>query len=202
MGQEVQCEVRFEGRVSVGKAQLETEDLIVRGEARLRIPLREIQSVDAADGQLRVTWQKGTAVFILGERAEKWAHRIRNPKTRADKLDVKPGVQVSLCGIHDETFRAELQARAGHIAEGKPVKDSDLIFLSVESTKDLARLKPLESKLKRNGAIWMVYPKGRKDITENHVREAGLAAGLVDVKVARFSETHTALKFVIPLAKR
>jgi hypothetical protein len=56
--------------------------------------------------------------------------------------------------------------------------------------------------LKRNGAIRVVYPKGRKDITENDVRQAGLRAGLVDVKVARFSETHTALKFVIPVRRR
>jgi hypothetical protein len=34
------------------------------------------------------------------------------------------------------------------------------------------------------------------------VRTAGKAAGLVDVKVARFSETHTAEKFVVPVAKR
>jgi len=31
---------------------------------------------------------------------------------------------------------------------------------------------------------------------------AGKRAGLVDVKVARYSETHTAEKFVIPLARR
>jgi hypothetical protein len=31
---------------------------------------------------------------------------------------------------------------------------------------------------------------------------AGKLAGLVDVKVARFSDTHTAEKFVIPVARR
>ncbi|MFL6248779.1 MAG: hypothetical protein ACJ74H_22330 [Thermoanaerobaculia bacterium] len=31
---------------------------------------------------------------------------------------------------------------------------------------------------------------------------AGKAAGLVDVKVVRFSDTHTAEKFVIPLKSR
>lgn len=31
---------------------------------------------------------------------------------------------------------------------------------------------------------------------------AALAAGLVDVKVARFSATHSALKLVVPKARR
>jgi len=51
-------------------------------------------------------------------------------------------------------------------------------------------------------ALWIVYPKGPKDITENDVLAAGRKAGLKDVKVAGFSPTHTALKFVIPAARR
>jgi hypothetical protein len=47
-----------------------------------------------------------------------------------------------------------------------------------------------------------VWVKGRKELNENHVREAALDAGLVDVKVARFSETHSALKLVVPRARR
>lgn len=39
-------------------------------------------------------------------------------------------------------------------------------------------------------------------MTERDVMEAAKAAGLVDVKVARFSETHTAEKLVVPIAQR
>jgi hypothetical protein len=56
--------------------------------------------------------------------------------------------------------------------------------------------------LKPNGALWIVRPKGRPEISERAVMAAGKAAGLVDVKVVSFSATHTAEKFVIPLAKR
>jgi hypothetical protein len=202
MGQEAACKARFGGKVSAGKALFETDALIFRGEFRLSIPLKNIQSVEAADGLLRVTSPEGTAVFELGPQAEKWAHKIRNPRTLADKLDVKPGVRVSLCGVGDANFREQLKARTGDISEGKPAKESDLIFLQAEAVKHLAKLKPLESSLKRNGAIWVVYPKGKKDITEIGVLQAGKQAGLVDIKVARFSDTHTALKFVIPVARR
>ena len=51
------------------------------------------------------------------------------------------------------------------------------------------------------GALWIVYPKGRQEITELQVLDAGRAAGLVDVKVVSFSATHTALKFVRPKIK-
>lgn len=202
MGQEANCEVRFGGKVSAGKALLETDALIFRGDFRLSIALKSIQSVEAADGLLRVTSPEGTAVFMIGAKAEKWAEKIRNPRSLADKLGIKPGQRVSLCGVDDAAFREQLRARTSDVAEGKPAKNSDLIFFASATAKDLAKLKSLPASLKRNGAIWVVYPKGRQDITEAGVFQAGKQAGLVDVKVARFSATHTALKFVIPVAKR
>src|ERR1039458_4872214 len=55
MGQEANCEVRFGSKVSTGTALLETDDLIFRGDFRLSIPLKSIQSLEAADGVLRGT---------------------------------------------------------------------------------------------------------------------------------------------------
>jgi hypothetical protein len=40
------------------------------------------------------------------------------------------------------------------------------------------------------------------DLSEAAVMDAARDAGLVDVKVARFSDTHTAEKFVRPKASR
>ena len=53
-----------------------------------------------------------------------------------------------------------------------------------------------------DAALWIIYPKGIREITENDVIAAIRAAGLKDVKVASFSATHTALKAVIPVAQR
>jgi hypothetical protein len=50
--------------------------------------------------------------------------------------------------------------------------------------------------------LWIVYPKGQKEITENDVLTAGRKSGLKDVKVVGFSPTQTALKFVIPVKER
>src|SRR6266699_2791176 len=48
----------------------------------------------------------------------------------------------------------------------------------------------------------ILHPKGQKQINENDVLAAGRQTGLKDVKVVRFSPTHTALKFVVPLKLR
>jgi hypothetical protein len=53
-----------------------------------------------------------------------------------------------------------------------------------------------------DGAIGVVWPKGRPALKEDHVRSAAALAGLVDVKVAAFSATHSALKLVIPVKNR
>jgi len=77
-----------------------------------------------------------------------------------------------------------------------------MILFGAEQKKDLARLASLRKAIVRNGAIWVVYPKGRKDIREMDVIATGKAAGLVDAKMAGFSPTHTSLRFVIPFANR
>ena len=56
--------------------------------------------------------------------------------------------------------------------------------------------------LRRDGAIWVIYPKGRKDIREVDVIRAGVEAGYVDNKIVRFSDSHTAMRLVIPLSRR
>ncbi len=55
---------------------------------------------------------------------------------------------------------------------------------------------------KANGAVWVVFRKGRRDFNENGVQRLGLESGLVDVKVVRISDTHAAAKFVIRRAER
>ncbi|MFN7995677.1 MAG: hypothetical protein U0Q18_18855 [Bryobacteraceae bacterium] len=202
MGQEAACEVRFAGKTSAGKALLETDELIFRGDFRLVVPVNAIRSVTADSETLRISWPAGTADFHLGPVAAKWAHKIQNPRTLVDKLDIKPGMRISLIGMFDPALRAQVEKRADVASEGAPVKESDLIFHAAESIAGLPKFKKIEQYLKRNGGVWVVYPKGRKEITEAAVLEAGRQSGLVDTKVARFSETHTAIKFVIPLTRR
>jgi hypothetical protein len=79
---------------------------------------------------------------------------------------------------------------------------ADLIFLAAEGKGKLSHIRKLALQLKPDGALWVVYPRGVDKIREVDVIHAGRAAELKDVKVASFSLTHTALKFVIPLLQR
>jgi len=119
-----------------------------------------------------------------------------------DKLGVKPGQRIAVVGFEDAAFRKELAARVLEFAREKPRDDLDLVFCRAENTEALHRLEHLVRTIKRNGAIWVIYPKGQAHIRELDVITAGKAAGLVDNKVARFSDTHTGLRFVIPIANR
>jgi len=202
MGRELQCKVRSGGKQSVGKALLETSEIVFRGEPRLKIALASLKSVVAKNGELRLKWPDNSAVFELGEQAEKWAHVILHPKSVAEKLGVKPGSRISLFRLPSPELLKDARKSAADFAEDKPIKDSDVIFFGAETTSDLTRVRKLVSSLAGSGALWIVYPKRRKEITELQVLTAGREAGLLDIKVVGYSATHTALKFVRPKAKR
>jgi hypothetical protein len=115
---------------------------------------------------------------------------------------VKPGTRVSLIAVGDKDFVREVRRITDDVTIGRAATACDIIFFGAISAKELVRLATLKTSLKPNGALWVIRPKGRKEISERAVMDAGKAAGLVDVKVVSFSETHTAEKFVIPLAAR
>ena len=203
MGQEAKCIAKISGKKVEGKALLETSEIIFRSEAlRLKISFAEMKSVKAAGGELRLQAASGPVVFELGAKAEKWAQKILHPKSRMEKLGVKAGARVAVIGKLEAEFEAELKKAAPGFTRGKISGESESIFLAVDSQKELAQTAKVANAMKGAAALWMVYPKGRKDITENDVIAAGRKAGLKDVKVVGFSATHTALKFVIPVEKR
>lgn len=193
MGAEVECRATIEGVERQGKASLEADYVLFRGaDYRLKLPLAGV-AVEALDGRLSV----GRVVLHLGAQASKWADKIRNPKSLLDKLGVKAGQSVVVLGVKDAEFLAQLTAPGKRLK-----KDLDLVFLGAEQPADLDRLSEIRGKLSPAGAVWVVYPKGVKTITQQDVIRATKLAGLVDVKVAAFSKTHTALKAVIPVFKR
>ena len=204
MGMECSCTLRVGRRAWEGKALLETDFLLFRGaDTRLELPFRTITEVAAADGVLRVTHADGVASFALGDAAERWAEKIRNPRPLLDKLGVKPGSRVAVIGVDDPAFMEQLAERTDDVTMAKPKKDSDVIFFGAESVRALSALPGLRKMLKPNGGIWVIHRKGKQaTLKDVEVFSAAKAAGLVDTKVASFSATHTAERLVIPLAKR
>jgi hypothetical protein len=187
VGQECNCKIDFGGRTFEGKALLETSEIVFRGETRLKIPFKEMTGIEASDGRLLISFPQGKAVFHLGDRAGKWAHKILHPPTRMDKLGVKEGNRLRWIGAPDADFRREAEERGAAFVRSNP----DMAFVCASNARELAEINRLPP-----GPVWIVYPKGKAELREIDVLTAGRAAGLVDIKVASFSETHTALKFV------
>jgi hypothetical protein len=201
VGQEVDCTARFRGQSAKGIAKLEPDSLSFKGAFRLSVPLKDIKSVEHRRGDLVVEFADGTATFQLGRLAEKWALKIRYPRSLIEKLGVKPGARVTVLCVDDATFHDQLTSQTSDVS-GRTRKDSDIVFFGVSKVTDLTRLKGLEVFIKRNGAIWAIAPKGKSDIREADVLAAAKRAGLVDIKVVSFSDTLTAHKLVIPVARR
>lgn len=202
MGLEADCQARWGKKTSAGRAHLDSDKLDFRGKFKLSIPFKEIKSAEAKAGHLKVRFPGGLLDLDLGKQAEKWALKIRYPRSRIDKLGVKPDSRVAVLGVEDKDFHRELGKRAKQVAVRRLQKETDIIFLAAENTEALKRLRSLQRFLKPNGAIWVVWPKGQLHIKQAHVMATAKQAGLVDVKIVAFSDTHSALKLVIPLARR
>jgi hypothetical protein len=204
MGYDARCTLTADGKTSRGTAWLEHKDLVFRGPTRLSIPLASITNATARDGTLHVKFGDRTAAFAIGDAAAKWADRITNPRSRVDKLGVKAGMSVAVLEVEDDALAAELKARGATIARvtAQTRTPLNMIFYGANHRDALDRLGSLVKLMRPDAALWIVRPKGRPEITEAETMAAGKRAGLVDVKVVSFSDTHTAEKFVIPIAKR
>jgi hypothetical protein len=115
---------------------------------------------------------------------------------------VKSGARVGLVGLKDDALAADLTKLGATVREGAPRSEVDVLVFQVAKEAELARTKSLAEKLAPDGAFWIVRPKGKDGVDEHAVFDAGHAAGLVDVKVVRWSEADTGMKFVVPKASR
>jgi hypothetical protein len=202
MGQEADCTATLGKQTSKGRAYLETDALIFRGGFRLSIPYKSMAAVQVKDGRLTVGFSGQVASFNLGARAQIWGRKILSPKSLLDKLGVKSGQRVAVLGVRDAAFLRQLRARTQAVMLGRVRRGLDAIFLQADRRPALAHLSRLRTALAPAGGLWVVAPKGVREITEADVLAAGKKAELVDVKVVRFSDTHTAHKFVIPKTQR
>jgi len=83
----------------------------------------------------------------------------------------------------------------------------DVIVCFVSSRAELVRILPrAQKRLDPNGGLWLCWPKKSSgvatDVTENDVRNLGLAAGLVDNKVCAIDEVWSGLRLVVRIKDR
>lgn len=192
MGKDAQVRARFAEGEDVGRLQYEAPRLLFRGAARRVFQGDDLRGVRAEAGDLVLA---DGSRFALGEKAAaSWADAILNPKSRLDKLGVKPGMRVAVLNVADAALAGELAARDA--APVTDLADLDLLFYAADSAAELDRIPTLIPALADKGALWIVSRKGKaaalKDV---EVMAAAKAHGLADSKVVGVSDTLTALRF-------
>lgn len=209
MGYETKCRVRVRDAAGVREAEaatvlLETDELIVRGEARVKVARAAITTMTARAGVLTIASPAATVSLTLGpDAATKWKARLEAaPRALIDKLDIKPEHKVWLWGVTDETLHAQLSERVGSRLTKRAASACDVVFVAIETSDDLPRLERAARAIVADGAIWAVHPKGKHGVADTAIYAKAKALGLTFTKVARVSDTHTAEKLVWPRATR
>ena len=158
MGREAQCHARLGRESGTGRALLEHDAVIFRGDFRARVPLAELTTVAAKAGTLRLTWPGGTLALALGEQAERWAQILRHPKSVVDKLGVRAGQKVAVLGVKDQELLADLAARLGAEPASRTSSGCDPVLLGVETPAALSKLAALREAVRPAGGIWANLP--------------------------------------------
>jgi hypothetical protein len=130
----------------------------------------------------------------------------------AKKLGIKDNFHVLLLHMPDDV-KTELRDALGkcqirHFSRQTSKNlDLDFIFLFAKSRAGLELdLLPAAKGLAPAGMLWISWPKKSSgvatELTETLIRQSGLDAGLVDVKVCAVTDVWSGLKFVIPVKNR
>jgi hypothetical protein len=128
----------------------------------------------------------------------------------AKKLGIKENFRAALLHVPDDVktqLRDALEKCQIRSFSRQTSKDLDFIFLFAKSRAGLEfELVPAAKALAPAGMLWISWPKKASgvatDLTENLIRQSGLDAGLVDVKVCAVTDIWSGLKFVIPVKDR
>lgn len=123
------------------------------------------------------------------------------------KLGIAAGATITLLGA-PRGYRANLAPLPPRVRIRTTLgRTAPLIQIFCARRTPLARRLPrLVRTLTSDGVLWISWPKRSSgvttDLTENVVRDLGLAAGVVDIKVCAVDATWSALKFVRRLRDR
>jgi hypothetical protein len=123
------------------------------------------------------------------------------------KLGIRSGQTVCFIGAPASYPKTLGRLPSGVTVRRAPKAPLDVIqFFTTKRANLEERFGRLAAALTPAGMLWVSWPKRSSmvvsDVTEDVVREVGLAEGLVDVKVCAVDDTWSGLKFVRRLKDR
>jgi hypothetical protein len=125
----------------------------------------------------------------------------------AAKLGIKPGHRLAVINApeHFATILGELPEAVTTRKTARGPLDV-MVYFTTREADLVRRFEALSGALEPAGGLWIAWPKKASglptDLTENVIRDIGLAAGLVDNKVCAIDDTWSGLRFVIRVQDR
>lgn len=124
-----------------------------------------------------------------------------SPRSVVEKLGVRENHVVWVVDLQGDYESLVGVMPKGVVLVNRRRKNVNMIHFFTTARSVLTKKFPdLKSSLAMDGSLWVSWPKGasgvQTDLNENIIREAGLEAGLVDVKVIAVDTTWSGLKFV------
>lgn len=196
MGKEITTTVKIGTKAATCDVHLDGTSITCRGGLKRTFALPNMADVRVERGKLRFVSGGEVIAIDLGEKADAWLDAIKNPRTRTQKLGVKPGMSVCVLGEAEQDAIDELAAALGAEPSRRLGKSLDLIFYFVTEPDQLAKLTAIEKSLATGGAAWVLWPKGRKDLRHEEVVAAAKPVGLSQTKSVGFSEVFSGLRLV------
>lgn len=204
MGLESACTLKLPRGNDAGIAHLDSTELLFRGDSRRTYPLAGAKATAKASS-LTISGSHGdlTLTFDDAATATRWAEKINNPRSRMQKLGVKPDSRVLVLDMTDPEVLDELSSSldtppsmklpAGVVSK-KPAAQFDVMLIAIRTPTALKSLKPLVKHLAPKGGLWVLWPKGRKDLRHEEVVAAAKLVGLSQTKSAAFNDELTGLR--------
>jgi hypothetical protein len=195
MGREVQCMCRWADQSGQVKALLESEEIILRGTFKQRVPLAAVTGIEAGEAGLRFVFGPERIVLEMGLiEAGRWLTKIQTPPpSLRQKLGLEGISKALVVGAVGEPVLQD--ALEGFTTSAQA--DACMVIGMVENEDELAQAMRAHQALDPRAPIWIVSVKGKASpFGETRVREAMRARGFFDTKVASVSGTLTAGRYL------
>ncbi len=193
MGREAIAIACWQGATGDVKALLESQELILRGAIKLRIPRQSIANVVVIGPVLTLLANGENLSLELGDsEAAKWQAALLKPlPSLAEKLGLGPDKPALVLGRCDSPELAEALAHA----TCKTPEEASLILAILETDADLESAYAMASAHPRL-SLWCVYPKGQgAAVGDSRVREFLRERGYRDNKSSAVSAVLTATRY-------
>jgi hypothetical protein len=172
--------------------------VVTCGGSDARVPYTDITEVWQFGHFVHIRWGEGEARLDMGDhrRASRYAHKMEMAPSPLEALGAKRGDVVAVMGLPESWLYRLLRARKLTPAKAESPGPLDMLVVGVADRRSLAHLSSVRRHVRKDGALWIVYPRDDREIDPEEILAAGRALDCRDVMELQVSPQQSALKFL------